>query len=35
VAFTENGRELLGYFLLTDQAASKIQALVGRSRPRG
>jgi hypothetical protein len=34
VAFAENGRDLLGYLLLTNQAAGKLQALVARSRLR-
>jgi hypothetical protein len=33
VAFAENGRELLGYLLFTDQAARKIQALVRSVQP--
>jgi hypothetical protein len=34
VAFTENARELLGYFLLTDGAASRLDALLRKHRSK-
>jgi hypothetical protein len=33
VAFAENGRELLGYLLLTDRAAGRLRRVVARWRP--